>query len=66
MSLESKIAEMDSLEKIEFEMELDKKREKKREEQFKAEFSDCFRASSGDVKIEKLLAALDKRYQKKY
>lgn len=63
MILSEKIAQLDSLERLELELEIDKKREKKKDAQFKRTVQDCLKAYADDV--DKLIEAFDARYHRR-
>lgn len=60
MSMENKISQLDSLERLELEMEIEKRLEKKKDCEFKRaiEFNTEAKGSAAD----RLIEALDKRY----
>lgn len=64
MTLQTKIADLDSLERMEVELEIDKRLEKKRNAETKRDLQDCFGAHNV-VHAEMLINFLDKRYVKR-
>ena len=60
MSLENKIAELDSLERIELELEIQKKLDRKKDCEFKRAIE--FNTEAKGLAADRLIEELDKRY----
>lgn len=60
MSIEHKMSQLDSLERIEIELEIEKKLEKKTEEKFRQILKECLPVAVHN--IDRIIEALDKRY----